>query len=49
MAEVSPKDRSDLRPLAGMRVLELGSSISAAFAAKLLGDLGAEVIKVEPM
>ena len=49
MAEVSSKDRSDLRPLAGVRVLELGSSISAAFAAKLLGDLGAEVIKVEPM
>lgn len=48
MIAVSPKDRNDLRPLAGLRVLEIGSSVSAAFAAKLLGDLGAEVIKVEP-
>jgi crotonobetainyl-CoA:carnitine CoA-transferase CaiB-like acyl-CoA transferase len=34
--------------LAGVRVLEIGSSVSAAFAGKLLGDLGAEVIKIEP-
>ena len=48
MAEVSLHSRgAGLRPLAHVRVLEVGSSISAAFAAKLLGDLGAEVIKVE--
>ncbi|MGH3644514.1 MAG: CaiB/BaiF CoA transferase family protein, partial [Mycobacterium sp.] len=34
-------------PLAGIRVLELGSIVAASFAARLLADLGAEVIKVE--
>jgi len=33
--------------LAGIRVVELGSVIAGPFAARLLGDLGAEVIKVE--
>ena len=35
-------------PLAGIRVLELGHYVAAPFAARLLGDLGAEIIKVEP-
>lgn len=35
-------------PLGFLRVIELGSGISAAYAAKLLADLGADVIKVEP-
>jgi formyl-CoA transferase len=34
-------------PLAGVRVIELGQYISGPYAAKLLADLGAEVIKVE--
>jgi crotonobetainyl-CoA:carnitine CoA-transferase CaiB-like acyl-CoA transferase len=34
-------------PLAGLRVLDLGTRIGAPFAATILGDLGADVIKVE--
>lgn len=35
-------------PLAGLLVLDLGQYIAAPFCAKLLGDYGARVIKVEP-
>jgi len=35
-------------PLAGVRVLELGNFIAGPFAGQLLGDYGADVIKVEP-
>ena len=35
-------------PLAGLRVLELGHFVAAPFATRLLGDLGADIIKVEP-
>ncbi len=38
----------DLAPLAGLRVLELGSDVSLAFAARLLADLGAEVLRPAP-
>jgi succinyl-CoA---D-citramalate CoA-transferase len=34
-------------PLAGIRVLELGNFIAGPFAGQLLGDYGAEVLKVE--
>ena len=34
--------------LSGLRVVELGSGIGAAYAAKLLVDLGARAVKVEP-
>ncbi len=34
-------------PLAGLVVIELGSSVAAPFAGQILADLGAEVIKVE--
>jgi formyl-CoA transferase len=35
-------------PLAGLKILELGHYIAGPFATRLLADLGAEVIKVEP-
>lgn len=34
-------------PLEGLRVIELGTILSASTAARILGDFGAEVIKVE--
>ncbi|MFQ5697029.1 MAG: CaiB/BaiF CoA transferase family protein [Myxococcota bacterium] len=34
--------------LEGVRVLELGELVSAAYATKLMADLGASVVKVEP-
>lgn len=40
--------KPDTSPLAGVRVLELGHYVAAPFATRLLGDLGAEVIKIEP-
>ena len=35
-------------PLAGIRVLELGMLLAGPFTGRLLGDMGAEIIKVEP-
>ncbi|MCA3275149.1 MAG: CoA transferase [Roseomonas sp.] len=35
-------------PLTGLKLVELGHYIAAPFATRLLADLGAEVIKVEP-
>jgi crotonobetainyl-CoA:carnitine CoA-transferase CaiB-like acyl-CoA transferase len=37
----------DPLPLAGLRVIDVGTRISAPFCAGLLGEMGAEVIKVE--
>jgi crotonobetainyl-CoA:carnitine CoA-transferase CaiB-like acyl-CoA transferase len=36
------------RPLAGLRVLEMGALIAGPFCAKVLAEFGAEVIKLEP-
>lgn len=34
-------------PLAGLRILEAGSLVAGPFSGQLLGDLGAEIIKIE--
>src|SRR3978361_191931 len=34
-------------PLTGMRVVELGHALAAPFAGSLLGDFGADIIKIE--
>jgi len=37
------------KPLAGIRVLEVGAYISAPYAGVILQSLGAEVVKIEPL
>ncbi|KKM09680.1 hypothetical protein SY88_17515 [Clostridiales bacterium PH28_bin88] len=36
------------KPLEGLRVVEMGTLIAGPFCTRLLGDFGAEIIKVEP-
>ncbi|MCS0504526.1 CaiB/BaiF CoA transferase family protein [Ancylobacter mangrovi] len=42
-----PREAGQQGPLAGIRVIELGNLIAAPFAARLMAEFGAEVIKVE--
>lgn len=56
MGEASDNGKLAARPdgerspgaLEGLRVVEVGDFIAAAYAGKVLADLGAEVVKVEP-
>ena len=36
-------------PLAGVRLLDFGQYLAGPFGPMILGDLGAEVIKIEPV
>ena len=45
----APRRRAPSRQaLAGVRVLEIGWGIAGPYGARLLGDLGADVLKIEP-
>ena len=39
---------ADGGPLAGVRVIELGMLLAGPFTGRLLGDMGAEIVKIEP-
>jgi crotonobetainyl-CoA:carnitine CoA-transferase CaiB-like acyl-CoA transferase len=42
-------DASDPAPLTGVRILDFSAALSGPYATRTLGELGAEVIKVEPL
>jgi formyl-CoA transferase len=48
-AQLAPdrQDNPGPGPLAGVRIIELGQLLAGPFTGRLLGDLGAEIIKVE--
>jgi formyl-CoA transferase len=48
MGEARVVNKGPTGALDGIRVLEVGTLISGPFAGRLLGDMGAEVIKIEP-
>ena len=48
MSESTAHTAAPSGPLKGLKVIELGQLIAGPFAAKTLGDFGADVIKIEP-
>jgi crotonobetainyl-CoA:carnitine CoA-transferase CaiB-like acyl-CoA transferase len=48
-AAPTPREHHDTPPLTGVTVLEFGSMFAGPYGATLLADLGARVIKVEPL
>jgi formyl-CoA transferase len=48
VSDVSATSSGGGGPLAGVRIIELGQLLAGPFSGRLLGDLGAEVVKVEP-
>ncbi len=47
-SSASPRSAEGLPPLTGLRVVELASGPRSAFCGKLLADMGADVVAVEP-
>jgi formyl-CoA transferase len=47
-ADAQSRESNGPGPLAGVRVVELGMLLAGPFTGRLLGDMGAEIIKVEP-
>ncbi|MBN9051059.1 MAG: CoA transferase [Rhizobiales bacterium] len=47
--QAAPTKNTQIRPLAGLRVLEIGQYTTAPLAAKQLATLGADVLKIEPL
>ncbi len=47
-ADTQSRQSNGPGPLAGVRVIELGMLLAGPFTGRLLGDMGAEIIKVEP-
>ncbi len=45
---MATESTSPTGPLAGLRLIEMGTLLAGPFCGQLLGDFGAEVIKVEP-
>jgi formyl-CoA transferase len=46
--ETAPETAENWGPLTGVRVIELGMLLAGPFTGRLLGDMGAEIIKIEP-